>query len=200
MSEFDKTVLIDMDGVMADFDTAATSHLSPEEIVERTNFYVAHDYPLQMRPSIEDVYNAPGFFEGLEPIPGMMEGWQSLLDDGYIPRVASAPLSSNVTAVEGKVKWLDRIMVPEFGPSVVSEAIIDKDKWKYKGLVLLDDRPAVPRGPNGDDQAEWRHVLFGWSHLKQVPLAQTAFRLLNWHDTPTLLGILKTIADSRSHD
>jgi 5'-nucleotidase len=200
MSEIEKTVLIDMDGVMADFDTAATAHLPRNEILNRSNFYVAHDYPMETRPSIEAVYNAPGFFENLQPMPGMIEGWQALIDNGYHPRIASAPLSSNISAIEGKVKWLDRVMVPEFGASVVTEAIIDKDKWKYGGLVLLDDRPDVSMGPEGRNVAEWQHVLFGWTHLNKVPLAQTAFRLLSWRDVPTLLGALETIAESRSND
>lgn len=161
VTEFDRTVLIDMDGVMADFDSAATADLPHGETVNRLNFYVAQDYPAETRPLIEALYNAPGFFENLEPMPGMMEAWQELLDSGYYPRVASAPLSSNPTAIEGKIKWLDRIMVSEFGPNVVSDAIIDKNKWKYRGLALLDDRPDVSRGPNGHSIAEWEHVLFG---------------------------------------
>jgi 5'-nucleotidase len=197
MNNVNKTVLIDMDGVMADFDARATSHLLPEEIVERAQFYVARDYPSDQRISIEAAYNTPGFFEDLEPMPGILEGWQKLIDNGYHPRVASAPLSGNPTAIEGKIKWLDKLMVPEFGSSVVSEAIIDKDKWKYDGLALIDDRPGIPRGPNGQNMATWEHVLFGWPHLDKVPLAQTAFRLLHWQNTAQLIHTLETITAMR---
>lgn len=194
MNEVNNTVLIDMDGVMADFDTAALVNIPEAERVPKLHFYVTDHYDAERSQTIKDVHNAPGFFEWLEPMPGLLEGWQTLIDNGYNPRVASAPLSANPTAVEGKIKWLDRIMVPEFGPKVVEDAIIDKNKWKYRGLALLDDRPSVPRGPNGIDVAQWQHILFGWPHLEQVPMATTAFRLLSWHDTDVLLDTLETIA------
>lgn len=199
MSIENRTILIDMDSVMADFDGAATAHLPPEQRVPKNDFYVARDYPPAISQTIEAVYKAPGFFENLQPMPGLLEGWQALLDAGYAPRVASAPLSSNPTAIEGKIKWLDRIMVPKFGGSIVEEAIIDKEKWRYSGLALIDDRPNIPRGPNNQNNAEWEHILFGWQHRPYMPLAGTAFRLLSWHDTAHLLETLAQIEETKNH-
>gem|GEM_PF-953695 len=193
MKNHEHTVLVDMDGVMADFDTAAVVSIPTERRVSRSNFYVAHDYDEAIRPDIEAVYNAPGFFNSLEPMPGVQEAWQVMIDNGYHPRVASAPLSSNRTAIEDKIKWLDRVMVPEFGPQVVEEAIIDKDKWKYGGLALIDDRPDVPRGVSGEHAAKWEHVLFGWSHLSSVPMATAAFRLISWDNPKELLSVLHAV-------
>lgn len=195
MIEKQNTVLVDMDGVMANFDDAALADIPRELIVPRTQFYVAHDYPEEIRPDIEAVYNSPEFFENLAPMPGLHEAWQVMIDHGYSPQVASSPLSSNKSAIEGKIKWLDKIMAPEFGPSIVEHAIIDKDKWKYSGLALIDDRPEVPRGVGGANMAEWQHILFGWPHLTTVPMATVAFRLLNWHDTTTLIQTLDTIKE-----
>lgn len=200
MTEFNKTVLVDMDGVLASFDGSAIAHLSPDEIVPRTNFYITDDYPVEIRPSIEAVYNAPGFFENLQPMPGVLEAWQTMVDNGYEPRIASAPLSSNRTSVEGKIKWLDRIMVPEFGVKIVEDAIIDANKWAYPGLALIDDRPEVSTGPDGQNVAEWKQILFGWPHLENVPLAKTAFRLFRWEDTDTLLSTLALIEEERLRD
>lgn len=193
MNSESRTVLIDMDGVMADFDTAALANVPQEQIVERSEFYVAKDYPIKLQPTIEAAYNTPGFFENLTPMPGLFKAWQSLIDNGYRPQVASSPLSSNPTAIEGKIKWLDRVMVPEFGARVVDDAIIDKNKWKYSGIALIDDRPSVPRGPEGKDFAEWQHILFGWEHKATIPLATTALRLLNWHDTKHLIELLHLV-------
>jgi len=198
MSERNNTVLIDMDGVMAAFDDAALAVVPEAERVLKTHFYVTDHYGEELSRAIKAVHDAPGFFEDLEPMPGLHEAWQTLIDNGYHPRVASAPLSANPTSVEGKIKWLDRVMVPEFGPAVVEDAIIDKNKWKYQGLALIDDRPDVPRGLDGENVAEWEHILFGWQHLEQVPMATAAFRLLSWHDTSVLLEILNTIKNDRS--
>ncbi len=197
MTERSRTVLVDMDGVMANFDKAALAHISASEIVLRTNFYVSHDYPEELRASMRAVLNTPDFFEGLEPMPGLIEAWQAMVNNGWRPRVASAPLSSNPSSVEGKIKWLDRTMVPVFGPSIVEQAIIDKEKWKYEGLALIDDRPDVPRGTNGANTANWEHILFGWPHLDTVPMATAAYRLLCWGDVDNLLLTLETIDRSK---
>lgn len=198
MSEQKKTVLVDMDGVMADFDSAALVSLPKNLIVPRSQFYVAHDYPENLRSTIEDTYNAPDFFENLQPMPGLLEGWQAMLDNGYRPRIASAPLSSNRNSIEGKIKWLDKIMTPEFGVSVIENAIINKKKWSYRGLAIIDDNPVIQKGPDGTNTAEWEHILFGWSHLPTVPLSTTAFRLLSWRDTDQLITMLDTIKERRS--
>ena len=197
MTEIQKTVLVDMDGVMADFDRVALSEVPQDLIVPRSQFYVAHDYPEDLRPSIEAVYNSPEFFENLDVIESVHEGWQAMLDNGYSPRVASAPLRSNKNSIEGKIKWLDRVMVPHFGVSVVEEAIIDKKKWKYSALAIIDDNPVINKGMNGTESADWEHILFGWSHLATVPMATAAFRLLSWHDTDKLIQTLDTIAELR---
>lgn len=110
MTERQRTVLVNMDGVMADFDSAALINMPRELIVPRSQFYVAHDYPEDVRPGIEAIYNSPDFFENLEVMQGLHDGWQAMLDNGYLPRVASAPLESNRNAIEGKIKWLDRVM------------------------------------------------------------------------------------------
>ncbi len=195
MSEQSNRVLVDMDNTMVGFDAAAMLHIPEELKVPKTNFYAPLDYPDDLRTSIEQAYNTPGFFEDLEPLPGIFEAWQTMIDNGYHPQVASSPLRSNPTSIEGKIKWLDRHMVPKFGASVVEDAIIDKAKWKYRGLALIDDRPSVPRGPDGADKAEWQHILFGWAHLTTVPMATTAFRLIDWHDRELLISTLDTIKE-----
>ncbi len=198
MTERQRTILVDMDGVMADFDSAALVGMPRNLIVPRSQFYIAHDYPENLRPSIEAAYNSPKFFENLDALQGIHKGWQAMLDNGYLPRVASAPLESNRNAIEGKIKWLDRVMVPEFGVSVVEDAIIDKDKWKYSALAIIDDNPVIRKGIDGAESAEWEHVLFGWPHLTTVPMAKAAFRLLDWQDTDQLIQTLDAIAELRA--
>jgi len=198
MRERQRTVLVDMDGVMVNFDGGALVNLPRSLIVPRSQFYVANDYPEELRPDIEAVYNAPEFFENLEAMQGVHEGWQAMLDNGYLPRVASAPLGSNRNSIEGKIRWLDRVMVPYFGTSVVEDAIIDKDKWKYDALAIIDDNPVIRKGVDWVEAAQWEHILFGWSHLATVPMATAAFRLLDWKDVDTLIQTLDAIAESRT--
>lgn len=198
MTERQRTVLVDMDGVMADFDSAALVNMPRNLIVPRSQFYVAHDYPEELRPDIEAVYNSPEFFENLEAMEGLHQGWQVMLDNGYLPRVASAPLESNRNAIEGKIKLLDRVMVPHFGAGVVEDAIIDKNKWEYSALAIIDDNPVIRKGVDGAESADWEHILFGWPHLATVPMSTAAFRLLGWEYTDKLIQTLDVIAESRT--
>lgn len=172
---YSRTVLVDMDGVLADFDGAILERL-PKEVarVARTSFYMHHDYP-EHEDLIYEITGDQRFFHDLPVIDGALEGWQRLVDLGYDPRICSAPLSHNGTTREGKLDWLKRHMVPEFGKHVVERAIIDPRKYNYPGFALIDDRPHVEtRGI-----AKWRHVVFDQPY-NQESTAQ--YRLHGWHD------------------
>lgn len=179
----EKSVLVDMDGVLADFDGAVLRGM-PTEIprVPRTNFYIARDYP-EHKEAVADIYSEPGFFYGLEPIEGALDGWSKLAELGFHPRIASAPLTLNPRSVEGKIAWLEEYLVPKFGVAVIDEAIFDKEKFKYDASILIDDRPAVDTG-NG--RARWRHVVFDQPYNAAV---HGGLRLHGWMD-PDLGGVM----------
>lgn len=176
-NEHNKTVLVDMDGVLADFDGLVLERL-PRSIarVARMNFYIAQDYP-EHKEHVREITSHPDFFKQLPLIDGALDGWERLLDLGYDPRICSAPLSDNTFSVEGKLTWLRQSFVPKFGEAVVSRAIFDKQKYKYNGRVLIDDRPDVDTG-NG--QATWRHVVFNRPYNQD---SQAELRLMDWYDT-----------------
>jgi 5'-nucleotidase len=186
-------ILVDMDDVIADFYTGATSTIPADKRNLRTKFYAEHNYSPELHTEIEATYLAPGFHRSLTLLPGVHHGWQRLIDNGFRPRIATAPNKKNPTCVEDKLEWLNETMVPEFGSTVTEEAIIDKFKWRYPALALIDDRPIVPRGPNNTDVAEWTHILYGWEQLSVVPLADTAFRLLNWYAIDDLILTLEML-------
>lgn len=171
-----KTVLVDMDGVLADFDRAVLDRL-PSSIarVARMNFYIAEDYPEHVM-HVRSIVAQPDFFQDLPIVEGAIDGWERLLDLGYDPRICSAPLSVNSFSAEGKRLWLQRHFVPKFGEQVVSRAIIDKQKYKYAGRVLIDDRPKVDTG-NG--QAAWQHVVFDRPYNAD---SDAKYRLMDWYD------------------
>lgn len=193
MAEFEKTVYYDMDNTIVDFDSSALRHIPVEERLVRQEFYVAHDYPEEMRPGIEAVYNDPEFFENLPLYDGVIETWDLQLRNGYYPQILSAPLTSNPRSVEGKILNLRRTLVPVFGKRVVDEAIFDSDKWRHEGLALNDDRKDIPRGPNGLRLAAWEHILFGWPHVPGETLGGTAFRLLDYSRPEAMLELVQRI-------
>lgn len=184
------------DNTIYDFDAAILTHIPAELHVERTNFHIVDDYSQELRTTIQDIYNAPDFFHGLHLIEGVKESWQAMIDAGYDPRILSAPVSGNSMSIEGKRAALERDMVPEFGPSILDDARFDKDKWKYDGVALFDDRPTVGVNPESGE-APWEHILYGWAHLSEVPMSRAAFRLLSWYNSKDTIRILDTVQDLR---
>lgn len=173
-----------MDGVLADFDKAVLDAL-PAEIgrIARTSFYIDDDYP-EHAERVHEITKHPEFFYKLPIIDGALEGWQRLLDLGYEPRICSAPLHRNPKSVEGKKAWLREHFVPVFGEQVVQRSIIDKQKYNYEGLVLIDDRPVMDTN-NG--QAKWQHVVFDRPYNQN---SDAMLRLHGWQD-PDLALILQ---------
>jgi 5'-nucleotidase len=180
----DNVVLVDMDGVLADFDAAVLGQLPPAiERVARTHFYIAQDYPRHVA-HVEYITKHPDFFPNLPLVDNALQGWQRLIDAGYHPRICSAPLSRNEQSVRGKLAWLRCHLVPRFGERVVTEAIIAKDKYNYRGIALIDDRPEVDTN-NGE--ATWCHIVFDHPYNRH---SSAGLRVQGWDD-PALEEILE---------
>ena len=75
------------------------------------------------------------------------------------------------------------------------ELDMEKSLTEQMGGSWKDEAWTIAR--NGDE-ADWEHILFGWSHLEQVPMAAAAFRLLSWSDTDGLLRNLEIIKRARN--
>lgn len=179
MREGRPTVLVDMDGVLADFDAGIYSILQrehPDIPIKpgRTNFYIADDYPEEYE-LVKAISDQPGFFRTLPPITGYLEGWQAIIDLGFNPRICSSPLKTNFSCRAEKLEWLDHHLVPVFGETVITAAILDSNKHEYDGIALIDDKPKV----RGSEHAVWRHILFDRPYNQGV---QNSLRLVGWND------------------
>lgn len=178
----ENTVLVDMDGVMADFEEpnngiirAHFPHITP--IQDRTDFYFKDTYREHgdVVERVEAEVRRPGFIRGFPMVEGADDGWQRILKEGYTPRVCSSPLENHETIIEEKKDWLEEYFVPRFGPWVVDTAIFDRDKSGYDAFAAIDDRPTLRNA----DRATWRHIVFDRSYNRSI---DTDFRLHGWYD------------------
>jgi 5'-nucleotidase len=177
-------VLVDMDGVLADFDGATEIFLRQNHphipIAERKNFYFRHDYPDETHHGlINDLHASQHFFRNLEPITDALEGWQRIIDLGYEPRICSSPLHTNEWCKEEKLAWVEH----HLGRRAMKTALITSYKEECDGIALIDDRPEIKNATT----APWRHIIFDQPYNASI---ETELRLYGWRD-PNLEALLE---------
>lgn len=184
-------VLFDMDGVLYDYETEVERRLSA--VLGRT---VQSDVSKAMY--IEDRLDDPdeielvkrlqyekGLFAAIPLMDGAVDGWKSILANGFRAQVCSAPLRKNLWCIRDKRRSLRR----DFGARVADEAIIDRDKFRHPGTVLIEDNPT----PRHADQASWRLVIFDWPYNRSV---SGISRVFGWRD-PALQETLRSTTNKQ---
>lgn len=189
MTTGERTVLVDMDGPLADFESPSNDIIRANFpdlpiVSRRREFYFKDtykDYP-EVVNMVEAECRRPGFVESFPLVDGAIRGWQRILEAGYVPRICSSPLENHPTSITEKIDWLETYLVPVFGAWVVDTAIFDRDKSGYDAVAIIDDRPSLRNAK----KAVWRHIVFDRSYNEAV---ETDFRIKNWHD-PMLEAML----------
>ncbi|XP_036921786.1 5'(3')-deoxyribonucleotidase, cytosolic type [Sturnira hondurensis] len=179
-------VLVDMDGVLADFEAGllrAFCRRFPGEphvpLAERRGFFAGEQYGA-LRPDLADkvasVYEAPGFFLDLEPIPGAVEAMQQMnaLKDTEV-FICTSPLLKFDHCVGEKYHWVER----HLGPQFVERIIMTRDKTVVLGDLLIDDKDTIQ---GQEETPSWEHILFTCYHNQHLALPPTRRRLLSWSD------------------
>lgn len=180
-SEYEKPiVLVDVDGVLADFDGAIANQLrelgmdTPNPAV-RDRHNILSVYPENYRGVIQDIIHSHNFFNNIELYDDALEGWGKLLSLDYRPVICTSPIPNHQRSIEAKKEWIRDRLVPHFGASVLSLAQITLDKHLVHGDILIDDRPRIKYA----EVALWRHVLFDCQYNRHI---NTHLRLHGWKD------------------
>lgn len=177
-------ILLDQDNVLAGFDGAVYDEWQrryPEDplrpIESRKEFYIDHDHPDHLRPRIEAIYRAPGFFANLQPVEGSQQAVADLIELGVRVTVCTAPLVGYPTCLQEKHDWIERW----FGSDLAARMIITRDKTLVRGDILIDDKPAV----TGALDPVWEHVIFDQPYNRGV----NGQRRLTWGNWRTVLNL-----------
>ncbi|XP_065764905.1 5'(3')-deoxyribonucleotidase, cytosolic type isoform X1 [Muntiacus reevesi] len=179
-------VLVDMDCVLADFEAGLLRGFLqrfPGEphvpLAERRGFYAREQYRA-LRPDLADkvasVFEAPGFFLDLEPIPGALEAMREMSDmqDTQV-FICTSPLMKYDHCVAEKYRWVEK----HLGPQFVERIIMTRDKTVISGDILIDDKEVI-RGQ--EETPSWEHILFTCCHNQHLALAPPRRRLRSWSD------------------
>src|SRR5258706_16109929 len=114
-------ILVDMDGVLADFETAFLTQWKqrhPEKpyisLEERSTFYLHEQYPLELRDLVPEIYCAPNFFRSLAPIPGGKAALHEMKAMGCEVFICTSPLLFYENCVLEKFQWIEDVLGREW--------------------------------------------------------------------------------------
>lgn len=129
-----KRVYIDMDNVLADFQSGIDA--TPAELLQQ---YEGH---------WDDI---PGIFSKMKPLPGAIEAFEKIAEryDTYI--LSTAPWN-NHSSWSDKVMWVHKYL----GEVAKKRLILSHHKNLCKGDYIIDDRTR-----HGVDIFEGEHIHFG---------------------------------------
>lgn len=181
-------ILIDQDGVLADFDRGfynawqASGHTYPAiKPQHRRNFYVKDDYPKDIQADAVDIITAKGFFRDLPAITGAVESLNQLLTLGHDVRICTSPLNIYKNCVQEKYEWVEQ----HLGLDFIARMIVTKDKTVVHGDVLIDDKPIV----TGSRIPAWQHIVYDQPYNRHVDTRRMTWA--NWQSV--LLNLKATI-------
>lgn len=176
-------ILVDMDGVLSDFDGEFLKRWReryPDKffvpIEERTTFYVKEQYPDELKPLVSEIVWEPGFFRDMMPVDGGKEALDEMKSLGHEVFICTSPLSTYKNCVLEKFEWVDRVL----GPDWVKRIIITKDKTLVKANYIIDDKPEIT---GVEKIPSWEHILYDCPYNKGVNK-----RRLTWKNWKTVLN------------
>lgn len=180
-------LLIDMDGVMADWYRGLLGKykekypdrptVPPEQVTE---FFVEGFYPKEHQADLLEVAHTKGFYRDLPLIEGALEALKDIEEnclDFIEPFICTAPEIEfeDLFCHTEKVQWL-REKVGDFW---VKRTIITKDKTLINGDYLIDDKPKV----TGVCFPPWIQIHYSQPYNNSSDIADYRF---TWADWPKL--------------
>ncbi len=177
-------ILIDQDGVLADFEQAfydiwQNSEYAKEfhaiSLDNRNSFFLDYQYPEKYRDIIYQIISAKGFFENLPPVEGAIQAINDILADGNEVFICTSPLTPWKNCVSEKYAWVEK----HLGDEWVNRIILTKDKTLVDGHILIDDKPEI----TGCMSPAWQHILYDRPYNKEQNKPRLTWK--NWHSVIT---------------
>lgn len=163
-----KRILVDMDGVIADWGSAYNESLdlfgadaaSIPRHEQQTTFDLNANRTERERAIIAAVMVEAGFYSRLRPIPGARSALKAMLKAGHDVRICTSPWVSNPTCASDKLNWV----ADHYGSHWAQRVILTTDKTLVVGDFLIDDKPEV----KGDAAPTWEHIIFDQPYNRMV--------------------------------
>lgn len=153
------TILVDLDGVVADFDAKFYRRCAEEGWEMHSSLETqCHRFATDCIPNLGErakarrmVDTEPGWFRDLPVIDGAVEGLHALAGRAEV-WLCSKPLEAQATCRDDKAAWV----VEHLGAEWERRLILAADKSMVRGDILLDDAPH----PEWFGRASWVPVIY----------------------------------------
>jgi 5'-nucleotidase len=173
-------VLVDMDGVVADFERGFIEKWKAKhpdkphiELEDRTTFYSTGQYPLKWRPLLWEIMKAKNFFADFQPVEGSIKAVKKMAKSGFDVYFCSSPFIPNPYCASEKYDWINKY----FGRKWVGRLILAPDKTLVHGDILIDDRPEI----KGALSPTWEHILYDQPYNREIE-GRKRLTWANWQD------------------
>ena len=180
----ERTLLLDMDGVLADFDAgfcvvwASVCPDGPQlDQLNRKSPKIAEEFPSPYREKAERLFRSKGFYRSLPLVRGAKNILDQLSQASFDVWICTRPHEQHRFCVPEKYAWVET----HYGVEWTRRIIMTRDKTMVRGDLLLDDLPEIP----GNYAPTWRHILFDAPYNRHIEhLPRISWR--NWRSV--LLG------------
>lgn len=177
-------ILVDMDGVIADF-TSHLMHYAHEklgapllQLEQLDKFHSEECYPEEWRKTVSKLSDDEGFFDALQPIEGALEALKEMDACGLKVFICTAPKKfyHNPRCASEKHAWV----MKHLGKEWTERIVLSRDKTLVHGTVLIDDKPDV----EGVAKPTWKHVYFDQPYNRSN---STRPRITDWRKWKEIL-------------
>jgi len=178
-------ILVDMDGVIANWSAAwdahalPYSHLGLRQTKDQRDFDLSKGLDAEGRAAVQQIMDHPRFYRDLDVMPGAVEALHKMLELGHDVNICSAPWLTNETCAWDKSEWL-RL---NFGEDWPRRLILARDKSIVRGEILIDDKPNAQTLPSNLYTPEWTQIYFTQPYNKDLP----GYRIDSWSEWESVL-------------
>ena len=176
-------ILVDMDGVIANLEARFFERykvLFPEQAHEvprrPSNWNLVSDLPKEHAGSLDTILGEPGFFSGLDPLPGAIKAIHAMTAEGHDVVLCTSPFLISKWCESEKRHWVEE----HLGESYANALVLTHDKTIVRGDVLIDDKPEI----KGRLSPAWQQVLLERSYNAHYKLPMIKY---DWSDWRTVL-------------
>jgi len=141
----DKTILVDMDGVLCDYavgfdrrwESAYPDRPSRADLDGLHHYKVQDAFDSEWKKEVYAILRGQYFFRDLPPIEGGAKALKEMKKEGWEPFICTATLTSSPFCMSDNQEWVDR----HLGYKWVSRMILTSNKALVRGRCLIDDNP-----------------------------------------------------------